>query len=293
MEQAMEMGALVVKAFLQQRTKVMTRRHRYREGENSTSYPACQNTSRRAVQKCKRHARRNKRSYSCYPLVPGPSAARRLLGRIRRDEPKGCAMSKQEADNEGEWKKNDCEVNESRSQWYNPPRKKAKGAETTGTNESEQREKMKPKNSCCQFYPIRLCGKRRTEERPKRGKAFFGAKGEQRRKRDEGAAGDRNAGKTRKDDRYCWARSKRPEERESWSGCFEISGQVVGGVQRTNVTMHGAGGKGAGCCIGMTGPDESVRERNGPDERPVLLMSTGGVYYSLVVRLITQPGNKE
>lgn len=54
-----------------------------------------------------------------------------------------------------------------------PPRKKAKGAETTGTNESEQREKMKPKNSCCQFYPIRLCGKRRTEERPKRGKAIF------------------------------------------------------------------------------------------------------------------------
>lgn len=144
-------------------------------------------------------------------------------------------------------RKSDCEVDESRSQWYNPPKEKGKGAETTGTNESEQREKMKPKNSCCQFYPIRLCGKRRTEERPKRGKPFFWS---QRRTKEgeERRGGGRRGSKRRKDEGgrttdIVGARSKRPEERErSWSGCFEISGQVVGGVQRTNGTMHGAGG---------------------------------------------------
>ncbi|KDB20107.1 hypothetical protein H109_07935, partial [Trichophyton interdigitale MR816] len=97
----------------------MSRRHRYREDEKSTSYPALQNASRRAVHECKTASqpRRNKRSFSCYPLAPGPPAARRLLGRIERDEPKGCAISKQEAgDEEGEWKKSDCEVDESRSQ---------------------------------------------------------------------------------------------------------------------------------------------------------------------------------
>ncbi|EFQ97979.1 hypothetical protein MGYG_01015 [Nannizzia gypsea CBS 118893] len=119
------------------------------------------------------------------PLAPEPYAAKRLLGEIGRDEPKGCPISKQEAgDEEGEWKKFDCEVDESRSQWYNPRRKNGKNSAKRQEQmiKAQPKEKMNPKSSCCQFYPIRLCDKRQTEERPKR-KAIFGTKREQRKKR--------------------------------------------------------------------------------------------------------------
>lgn len=108
---------------------------------------------------------------------------------------------------------------------------------------------MKPKSSCCQFYPIRLCGKRRTEERPKRGKAFFfwnqkeiKGRRETTRRRRQGIETPKRRG--RKDDRYCWGQIEAPRRERDWSGYFEISGEVVGGVQRTNGTMHGAGGEG-------------------------------------------------
>lgn len=101
-------------------------------------------------------------------------------------------------------------------------KRKGKGAETTGTNESEQREKMKPKSSCCQFYPIRLCGKRRTQKKdPREEKPFFWNQKENKGRRETRRQGiETPERRGREDSRYCWGQIEATKKRKKLVGLF-------------------------------------------------------------------------